>query len=287
MTPEKALTHRKEKISPYDDRGVFIVGCHRSGTTLLRMILDSHPELCSGEETGFLKEMEDILIHRWPHLSQFGMGREEVLENVKTFFLSFHHHYCAMTGKTRWVDKTPNYVMHLDFINEMFPNCKVIHVIRDGRDVVASCKEMWGKKGFYQGVRDWLGAIEKARKASRWLGEERYYELRYEDLVVEPRRELKAITDFLGEEWNEALLEHTSHAHPTTKFKSYQRPLMPIDNTRVGLWQQRLNWYERLLATIGFKHTLRDLGYIKEKSAQPAVGLFFEKLVLRIANLYL
>ena len=105
-----------KKNNAFDDTGVFIVGCARSGTTLLRMILDSHPEICAGEETGLLNEMQIVLDHRWAHLKHFGLSREEIQKEMRDLFLTFHHRQCQTASKRKWIDKTPSYVKNLRFI---------------------------------------------------------------------------------------------------------------------------------------------------------------------------
>lgn len=278
------MTQTTENFLGYDDSGIFVVGCPRSGTTLLRMILDSHPLLCSGEETGFLEEMENIVTHRWHQLKHFGLQREEVLTNIRKFFLTFHHNYCLMMEKNIWIDKSPDYVKNLGFINELFPKCKVIHIIRDGRDVAASYREKWGRRGFFKALCDWVECVRKGRSASIWLGKDRYFELRYEDLVNNPRMVLNDLIKFLGFNWDESLMNHTSQMHVTSNRFGFERPLQSISKSKTGTWRKRLCWHERLVVKIGFYRLLVQLGYIKNSGTSSVFWLTSEKLIFRIAN---
>src|SRR5689334_19471746 len=101
---------------------IFIVGCQRSGTTLLRLMLDSHSAIACGPETRFLRAFEPITGDEWDRISRFGQPREYWLEKIADFFGSFQEEYARSRGKRRWADKSPLYALHLDFILELFPD---------------------------------------------------------------------------------------------------------------------------------------------------------------------
>src|SRR5439155_14058081 len=98
--------------------------------TLLRLILDSHPDISCGDETHVLGPMERML-DRWPALERYGFGRDYWYQKMANFFESFQREYAERRGKRRWADKTPEYSLSLDFINELFPTCQVVHIIRN------------------------------------------------------------------------------------------------------------------------------------------------------------
>jgi hypothetical protein len=81
---------------------IFIVGCQRSGTTMLRLILDSHSRISCGPETRFLEDMERIVGSDWKRLSQYGFPREEWLRRIAGFFGGIQHDYAVSRGKQRW-----------------------------------------------------------------------------------------------------------------------------------------------------------------------------------------
>ncbi len=245
----------------FDDRGIFIVGCQRSGTTLLRVILDSHPLLCSADESGFLIDMERLFNNRWNHVKTFGLTKAEVLEEIKKFFLVFHHSYCSKVGKERWVDKSPQYVKILPFVAKIFPSCKIIHIIRDGRDVAASFRDKWGSKGFFTSLYEWPRCVRKGRLDGVRLSEKQYFEIRYEYLVRNPKEAISRVLDFLEVEWNDAVLTHYSRAHVTTNYNGWDRPLKPIFQKSVGSYKNRLHWYEKTLASLAFRSLLQQLDY--------------------------
>src|ERR687887_297180 len=79
---------------------IFIVGCHRSGTTLLRLVLDSHPDVSCGPETRFLTELLAITGDKqWPHLQQYGLPRAWWQQRIAEFFGSVHGEYARRRGK--------------------------------------------------------------------------------------------------------------------------------------------------------------------------------------------
>jgi len=226
------------------------------------MMLDSHPLLCSPDESGILLEMQGFLDTRWNHLQTFGLTRTQVLKKIKDFFLAFHHNYCLVTGKPVWIDKTPQYVKTLPFIKELFPSCRIIHLIRDGRDVAASFREKWGLRGLLRCLHEWPECIRRGRSSGSKMDVTQYLEIRYESLVQNPRSVLSEVLTFLGVEWDDAVLCHHSKPHATTGYFGWERPLKPVSRGRVGLWRERLRWHERLLVILGFRSLLGELGYL-------------------------
>jgi protein-tyrosine sulfotransferase len=125
-----------------DVRSVIVIGgAARSGTTLLRTILGRHPLIASGSETTvFLYRVsspdwiadrfgwETALIERWQRDSRSQME----------FIERFYHAILEQSGKAIWVEKTPRNVWRFPFIRRRFPLAKLVHIIRDGRDVVCS-----------------------------------------------------------------------------------------------------------------------------------------------------
>ena len=159
---------------------IFIVGCQRSGTTLLRLMLDSHRNISCGPETRFLRELEPIIGANWHRISRFGFSREYWISKLAEFFDSFQSEYAAARGKTRWADKSPLYALILPFIWELFPDAQVIHVIRDVRDVTASHRTAFGYKAALGAPLKWRRYIEGTRETAAGVTASAYYEVRYE-----------------------------------------------------------------------------------------------------------
>ena len=249
---------------------IFVVGCHRSGTTLLRLLLDSHPNISCGPETGFLTDFARITRDpMWPHLQQYGFPKEYWHRKVAELFDSFQSDYARGRGKVRWAEKTPNYALHLDYINELFPTCQVIHIIRDGRDVVASHLDRWGYLSAVKATRKWPFYIDRTRRAGARLPAHRYQEIRYEDLVDDTEAIMRKLLDFLGEPWDEGVLQYDQKPHDVqpryVAFSSGRRSAAKeeraVYRSRVGAHRQELNLPLRLLTQLSAGRTLRALDY--------------------------
>ena len=246
-----------------DHRPIFIIGCQRSGTTLLRLILDAHPRLSCGPESRFLADLAKVTGEEWPRIEPYGFPREYFIDRFAQLFHEFQMGYAERRGKVRWGDKSPRYTLHLPFLDELFPNCQVIHVIRDGRDVVSSHRERWGYASAYKATAKWQRYIHTARAASATLGPDRYVEVRYEQLVADPKPELERILGFLDEPWDDAVLHHEDVSHDVTEsYRLRKAPAAgPIEQSRVGKHRLRLDPVLRLLLRIRSRKAIRELGY--------------------------
>lgn len=195
------------------DVPIFVVGCQRSGTTLLRLMLDSHPEIACGPETRFLGSFEAITGSEWHRISRFGHSREYWLMKMADFFSSFQEDYARSRGKRRWADKTPLYAMHLEFILELFPDAQIVHLIRDVRDVTASHRSAFGYRAALNAPRKWSRYITEARRVGMPLLGTQYLEIRYENLVRDAEETMRGLLDYLHEPWDEAVLHYEDAPH--------------------------------------------------------------------------
>jgi hypothetical protein len=218
-----------EKIAP---PAPFVVGHPRSGTTLLRAMLDSHPELAIPWESYFIPLM-------WPRHQLFEgssfsiqlflaalaetpqeiwrMDRELLAssmqkDNPQSFqeaVRCVYATYARMQRKPRWGDKTPDYMLHMDLISGLLPEARFIHIIRDGRDVATSLMQVsWGVSRVADAAVSWSWRVTHARNIGRRLGPEKYMEVRYEDLVDNPESVLAALCSFLDLEYDSHMLRY-------------------------------------------------------------------------------
>ncbi|MEP6809506.1 MAG: sulfotransferase [Chthoniobacterales bacterium] len=218
----------------------FVVGVPRSGTTLLRMMLDSHPDMAMGPESHFYFEMLklapdtpakflDFLTHffAWP---DFGIRAEELeqeLAALEPFTLTsglrtFYALYARRFGKSRWGEKTPDYGTIMPEIQKLLPEARFIHIIRDGRDIALSRRHLWfgpGESIFAQ-AEDWIQWIRRARQAAPSLTH--YLEVQYEQLLLNPAEVLEKICAFLELPFREEmLLYHESAAEKLSVLKGW------------------------------------------------------------------
>jgi len=216
----------------------FIVGSPRSGTTLLRLMLDSHPQLAIPPETGFLPPALGSLFgsderqrHSFseaiinfppdaPGWQDFGIEPDAFmseLQMITPFHVDeaircFYRMYAARFRKDRWGDKTPSYGRHMRAIERVLPEACFIHIIRDGRDVALSLRDLWFSPGrdMTTLARQWRRDICATRRQS--LGCRRYLELRYESLVLDPETCLRDICDFIEIDYDPAMKNYHRRA---------------------------------------------------------------------------
>ncbi len=253
------------------DRPIFLVGCQRSGTTMLRLVLDSHSRISCGPETRFLPDLRRIVDERrdWPRLARFGFPREDWLRRIREFFGGVHADYAAGRGKVRWADKTPLYALSVDFVTEVFPDAQIVHVIRDGRDVVVSHRKRFGYWSAVKCVVKWPRYIRTTRAFAARLPPQRYHELRYEDAVGDPDSALRALFEFLGEPWEDGVLRYADRPHDVaakyTVEADRRRAAAGTDAaiyaSRVGTYKRELDPFLRILVRIFSGPMLKELGY--------------------------
>ncbi len=230
------LTQSAEPSSTADVVGPapmpIIVGVPRSGTTLLRFMLDSHPALAIPPETGFLarrlKWLEALApretlfrtVTRLPFKSgpwrDFGLNASEFRERLRQIepfdrgegFRAFYRLYAAKQNKPRYGDKTPLYCQHMEAIGRLLPEAHFVHIIRDGRDVALSLRMTSFAPG--QDIETlalyWRGLIQTARTQGRHCSS--YMEVRYEALVNDTTEVLHSICNFLKLDFDAAMVRY-------------------------------------------------------------------------------
>jgi len=251
-------------------RPIFVVGCQRSGTTMLRLMLDSHPHIACGPETRFLADLERVVGADWKRLSQYGFSQEEWLARIAAFFGGIQSDYAAAHGKVRWADKSPRYALSMDFITRVFPDAQVVHVIRDGRDVAVSHRKRFGYWSSVKSSVKWPRYIAAARAAGSRIPEGQYLELRYEDLVGDGEATLRRLFDFLGEPWDPAVLEFDKQRHDVPQRYHQQLDARrgvagttdAVYASRVGTYRRELDPFMRALLWLTARPTLKELGYL-------------------------
>jgi hypothetical protein len=249
---------------------IFIIGSPRSGTTLLRLILDSHPRISCGEETHFLRDLEAIVGRNWDLVSSYGLSRDWWLERIRALYADFQEEVLKQSDKARWAEKDPTYTLHLSFIEELFPNAVYVHLLRSGYDVVASFRDRWGYKSAARAARtEWARYVDAARALEAQLPADRFLELRYEDLVTEPVTQGRRLFDFLGEDFDPAVLDFDPAEHRATdryqRFTAGRRESGGDDATiyrsRVGAGAKSLDPVLRTVLRRRHGDLLRELGY--------------------------
>ncbi len=255
-----------------DQPHIVMGGAPRSGTTVLRRLFDRHPTVCAGPETKlfvpaaynleFLAAAYDIPFDELTAMRSASPSQGAFID-------AFARRVLADAGKERWAEKTPQNIRYLDWIVERFPRASLVHIIRDGRDVVCSMRQhpdwRW-TDGAWQKV-----LVERPLEwyAQRWLADTaaglarrddpRYVELRYEDLVADPMTVLTRVCDGLGVDAEPAWLASTvPPADGQTKRPDYEGA---VNAASVGRWRDDLGADERQLVERLCGPRLRELGY--------------------------
>ena len=214
---------------------VIVLGVGRSGTTLLRVMLDRNTTLAIPYESFFVTPLAyrhgrrpdlDAFVDdlgRFYQLYEWGIAPKEVRSRLREgmttgeAIAAVFEVYAEHEGKPRWGDKTPLYMQHLPLLERLFPDAIWVHLVRDGRDAALSFLGL--PEGF--SGRTWAQPRTPAQFAARWRTEilsarrlgahvgGRYLELRYEDLVTEPERELRRVCEHASLRWEPAMLDHT------------------------------------------------------------------------------
>jgi len=170
---------------------IFIGGAGRSGTTLMRALLDAHPRICCGPELKALPEISGLYRSFAAASSPVQQAYGNTLADIRSYFQEFIERlvgkYRRASGKPRWGEKTPHNLLCMLMLGEIFPDARFIHMIRDGRDVACSLVKMdWTDAGTGQK----LGYCQNIRNAARyWRDLVRFGQQQAAHPTLEPAKE--------------------------------------------------------------------------------------------------
>jgi len=266
---------------------VFVIGCSRSGTTLLyHMLLSSGNFAIYRMESMIFTLLEPRfrpltnplnkrrMLDAWYGTRLYGRSGLEPSEieprimaecqNGGDFLRIVMEQMCRKQGVERWAETTPEHLLYIPRIKETIPNALIVHVIRDGRDVALSWEKLhqirpfpWDRKRPAMAAAIyWEWIVNKGREAGRKLGGD-YIEVHYEDLVRKPAEVLKNLEPFIEHDLDYERITQVaigSVAAPNTAFKDEQRS--PIGRWKNDLSQEELATVEGLVG-----RTLESLRY--------------------------
>jgi Sulfotransferase family len=271
-------------MNPY----AFVVGCPRSGTTLLQRLLDAHSHLAIINETLWITREADRpvtpeLVSRlfeYRRFRRLDLPRDEIellLDgegpvSYAHFVSGIFDLYGKKHSKPLVGDKSPGYVRKLRKLHALWPEARFVHLIRDGRDVwlsIASWKKAGRSAGQFATWADdpvgttalwWERSVRLGREAGSALGPARYHEVRYEDLVEDTARECRGVCTFLGIPYEEDMLRfhegRTRRAPGLSPKKAWLPPTSGLRDWRVHMPPEEV---ERFEAAVG--DLLSELGY--------------------------
>lgn len=287
---------------------VFIIGVGRSGTTLIQSMLHSHSSIHFTPETHFVKKYlskgsslsanSTDLIHLIDKINN-DVSLNEVSKNLSA--------YCdkatsddAITNKFAWIfeqilkeksgdavylgDKDPMNVNYLKLIKSTFPDSRIIHIIRDPRDVVLSrMKSAWGKKNkMASHVAEYQHGLRKARKEGVEYFGDNYTEVRYEDLISDPRSSIDKLCSFLELPFEDATLNHQKSSLELLRkdegdWKS--NVLQPVLSENSEKWKKELSASQIEKMEFALDSVLEELNYSKSTNKKGLKELIFNLFV--------
>ena len=248
---EFALSLPPDGYSP-----IFVGGLQRSGTKLMRLLLDSHPHIACGQESKLFRDNRLERIYTdlrtiWPPGldPRYGFA-PHTLDQVMAGLIhqAVLLPYCQQQGKPRWANKTPETILFIDTLFALFPAAQFIHMIRDPRDAFCSIRERAAKSKKNKPRWPKLEAAEWCGRINCGLAwrerPDRYREVHYENLVTQPEATLRTLLAFLDEPWAASMLENN-----------------PIFSTSVGRWRTQLSAAEVAEMEAVAGPTMLALGY--------------------------
>ncbi len=267
-------------------RPLILLGVSRSGTTLLRVILDRSPGIAIPDESFFVpllarrhgraidaeRFVDDV--GRIQTIREWGLSVEDVAARLHSgmstgeAIAAIYEAYAAGVGKPRWGDKTPMYMRHLPLLERLFPDAQYVHLIRDGRDAGLSFLQMpegtftrtWAHpRTPAQFACLWRREVRAARALGERVGSLRYREVRYEALVAGPEQSVREICAFADIPFEPEMLDYTGAVNVSTK--PHQQRLLTPPTTGVRSWREDMSEHDVSAFDGVAGDVLADLGY--------------------------
>lgn len=271
---------------------IFIVGAPRSGTTMLRLMLNAHSHIAIPFESDFISKfyrrlseygdlsvlanivrlLDDIAVQGFVVRGRLIRDKASICARNPTSYSglisAIYEVYAESEGKLRWGDKDPDNVVEIDVLWKLFPGCRIVHIIRDGRGVANSLRKLdWGSKNLLKLASDWSWRVTLAHKMGMMLDKKYYLEVRYEDLVLSPEISLRHICEFLEEPFDEGMLAYYAAARanmPESSLRFHSSSIRPVDPEKVTVWQREMSRGDRILFEEVAGDTLEQFGYHRE-----------------------
>ena len=270
-----------ENSSPF-----FIVGTQRSGTTLLRLMLNAHSKICIPFETDFLtvkrtlgidnhklslSQVEKVItaLRSEPLTKKSGIldnyqFNSEKPTNFSLLFKSIVASYAHQQGKKVWGIKTPGYEYHIDELTDLYPEARFIHLVRDGRAVALSTSNVrWGRKNIITNAVNWERGNILARKNGNLI-KHKYLLVKYEELVTSTEETLAKICAFLGLNFDKNILDYHESANsemPASSIQWHKSSVSAVNPNKINDWKTKLTKSEKIIFQEVAKAGLEEFGY--------------------------
>jgi hypothetical protein len=252
----------------------FILGTHGSGSTLLRLMLDSHPRLAVPPETGVMRL---VTAHRWTPWWELGgtwhdsldLTDDDVDVALRAHLSAWFERYAERRGKVRWGEKTPFHVWHVDDIVRVFPDARLVVIVRHPLGSIGSMVRRFDRK-LGKAVKHWTRAVQELTYQASRHGD-RMCVVRYEDLIREPGQTMRELLDWLGEPWSDDVLRHhEQHQQGPKVVEGGTRPRDALDADRIDRWREWFDDAERRSIVDATSSWASLLGYGEDPSVPAA-----------------
>jgi hypothetical protein len=231
---------------------IIVGGCHRSGTSLVRRILNAHSRIFCGPEVKFFRDFysdykDDPIRHlRFFKTARAVLSEEELLDIFGKGFVALHERAAALAGKPRWADKNPENVLYLSQWQRLLgAEWLTIHVVRNPLDTLASMKEASFPLSLPETLEGRIGFYQRYTKAGLEFGEanpDRCYRLIYEKLVTAPESVLPNLMAWLDEAFETVQLNFNRNGENERGLEDRKiAATTEIHRESVGRWQLILN----------------------------------------------
>jgi hypothetical protein len=235
-------------LEPAPGKGpIFVMGAMGTGTTLLRLVLDSHDAIAIPPETGFMRgyKAHKFIPFKWTGRNwakRLGWSDKELDGELRAFYDRIFMRYVENHGKRRWGEKTPLHIWHWDAMARLFPDAVFVAIVRHPGGSMASNMNRWrfsvnrAATHFERYTREMLRCSAKYSK--------RTVLLRYEELLLQPEPLLRELIAWLGEEWSDSVLEHhkvQSDRGGKEVVEGRNRVSDPLDVSRISKWTTTIN----------------------------------------------
>ena len=274
----------------------FIVGCPRSGTTLLQILLDAHPHIAIPPESFVVQRFAPLLplygnladpVRQLRFLSDLladerirdweltGVTPNDILRRAErptasALIAALFSLYAERHGKRRWGDKTPHHALCLPDLLALFPEARIIHLVRDGRDVAEStCRIPIGPSSLLGAARRWKHFVRTVRAAIPHIPPRQFLEVRFETMVQNPDAVRRDLLHFLGE--SEAVASPLGDRLPETETRARSASIAhhaslktAITTAKIGVFRQSFSPRQIELFEAIAGDCLSELGYARE-----------------------
>lgn len=245
-------------------RPIFIFGCDRSGTTFLGSLLGSHSRCVATPESQFVytnyraghvatrfdletavsEIRRDFRFKLWNLDLQVEEARASGVDSYAKLITFVTKTYAQAVRRAEadvWIDHTPNSCEHSAYLAQLFPSAKFIHIVRDGRAVMASFKGLpWRYHGAGRICRLWVGKVGQGLAAESYLGPSRCVRIRYEDLVADPAGVLRDLAPFLELAYEPQMVTGQGFGPPILTAQHHALVGKPADPGRISAWEKKL-----------------------------------------------